>query len=119
MFEREPGLGGPTQASQLAELLACERELAELLTAAEEEAWRLVQEARAVAATAAADIEASLGAEAERARSAIREATQRKVREIHGEARERAMAYEAVSDEEVARLGEVAFRALIVPEAEP
>jgi len=118
MSHDQPGPGGPTQASQLAELLECERELAELLAAAEAEAVRMVDEARAAAVADDAEVEASLEDEGERQRVRIREATQRRVRELRAEAGERVALFEGVSDGEVARLADDAFRRLVAREVE-
>jgi hypothetical protein len=112
------GPHGPTQTSQLAELVACERELADLLAAAEAEGRAMVEEARASATAAEADIEAALEGEGERARADIREATQRKVRAIQVSAQELVARFERVSDEEAGRLADIAFRLLVGPEAE-
>ena len=110
--------GESHQASRLTELLECERELAELTAAAREEASRRVEEARAEVARAEAEVEASLEAESERVRSEIRAASQARVHEILGRARERAARYEALPAPEVDRLVEVAFRRLLDGEAE-
>jgi len=114
-----PGPDGPTQASQLDELVACERELADLLAAIEGEARRRVEEARVSAAAAEADVEASLDEEGANARTEIREATQRRLRAVQVEAQERVARFEQVSDEEVARLADAAFRRLVATEAQP
>lgn len=100
-------------ASQLAELLECERELAELLSAARAQARQCVDEARAAAKALEAETEASLGKEADRLRAEIRERTQARAREIRAEARERAAGFDRVTDERVHTLAEVAFRRLI------
>lgn len=106
----------PRQVSQLAELLACERELAESLAEAEAEARRLVEEARAEAAAAAADLEASLEDEAERERQRIREEAQTRVRATVSAARDQAARFETVGEARVAELAESAFRRLLSAE---
>jgi vacuolar-type H+-ATPase subunit H len=110
-------MGG--EPNQLAELLACEQELAVQLARAQEDARRLVDEARAEAARAEAALEGSLQAEAERLRASIREEIQASLREIAARTRERIARFEAVSDEEVARLADAAFLRLIGREGAP
>lgn len=116
MSHDEPGPGGPTQASQLAELVARERELADMLATAEAEAERTVEEARAAASAAEAEVEASLEDEGAHVRAQIRDATQRRARELQAEAEERVALFERVSDEDVERLADSAFRRLVAPE---
>ena len=118
MSQSHPGPGGPTQASQLAELVRCEQELADLLAEARVQAERMVAEARAAAAAAAADLEASLEDEAQRLRSTIREATQLSVRELQADAEHRASSFGGVSAADVQRLAGSAFRRLIGAEAD-
>lgn len=101
------------ESSELADLLACELELGELLARAQAEARRLVEEARARADRADAQLEVSLEAESEGVRARIRQETQATVRSISARARDRVAAFEVVSDEGVERLAEAAFRRLI------
>jgi hypothetical protein len=116
MSHDEPGPGGPKHASRLAELVAREREFADMLATAEAEAERMVEEARAAALAADAEVEASLEDEGDRVRAKIREATQHRVRELQAEAEERAALFERVSDQNVERLADSAFRLLVTPE---
>jgi vacuolar-type H+-ATPase subunit H len=104
---------GRHDASQLAELLRCERELAELLSAAQAEARQRVDEARAAAKALEAETEASLGKEADRLRAGIRERTQARAREIRAEALEQVARFDRVTDEQIEALAEVAFRLLV------
>jgi vacuolar-type H+-ATPase subunit H len=101
------------QASGLAELLACERELDELMSAVRTDARRRVADALSQVAHAEAELEASLAEEAERARRELREETQARVRDVSSRARVRVTRFESVSDDEVARLAESAFRRLL------
>jgi len=101
------------ESNELAELLACEFELAELLARTQEQGRHLVEEARAETGRAEVDMEASLEAESDRERARIREETQTSVREIWARARRRVAAFEGVPDERVERLAEAAFRRLI------
>ena len=110
---------GPVKESQLAELVACEQELAALLADAEARARQMVEEARAAAAAAAAELEASLEDEAERLRVLIREDTQRRVRELEAGARAEAARFDQVPAEELDRLVELGYRRLLSAEAEP
>lgn len=109
----------PPEASQLAELLACEQELAALLDEARRDARELVESARVDAERAAADLEASLEEEAEQERERIRTDAQARIRELVTGARERSERFEGLSDERVEALAEVAFRLLLSHEASP
>lgn len=109
---KDPGPRGG-ESSELADLLACELELGEMLAHAKEEARRLVEEARATADRADAELEASLEAESEGVRARMRQETQASVRVISARARERVAVLESVTDERVERLAEAAFRRLI------
>ena len=113
MTERHERHDGPTRASQLEELLACERELAELLGEARDDARRRVEEARGLAARAEADLQEALEREAAQERASIREGVEARLQEISGTARERAASLEAISDDRVEHLAEAAFRRLI------
>ena len=119
MTERHERPDGPTRASQLEELLACERELAELLAEARDDARRRVEEARALAARAEADLEEALEREAAQERASIREGVEARVREISGAARERVARLEAIPDDRVEHLAEAAFRRLVEARSEP
>ena len=98
---------------RLAELLDCERELAELLAGAREEALRRVADARADAERAEAELEASLEEESERVRREVREASQARVHEILGRAHGHAARFEGLSDESVQSLAASVFRRLL------
>ena len=106
---------GPAGAepSRLAELLACERELADLMSATREDAKRRVEEARAAVTRAEAEVEASLADEAQRVRSEIGSESHLRVHDILARAAEEAALFERFSDEEVERLAESAFRRLL------
>ena len=99
--------------SQLAELLACERELDQLLAAAREEAHRRVDDARAESASLEAEAEAALEEEVRRVRSAAEERARAAVREILDRARGRVAGFQGVSDEQVEGLAASALRHLI------
>jgi vacuolar-type H+-ATPase subunit H len=101
------------RASRLAELLACEEELAGLMTAARAEARRRVDAARDEAERAAGLLGASLDEEAERARREIREAARGRADTLLEKARAQVVRFEGVSDAEVGRLAESALRRLI------
>jgi len=105
-------------ASQLAELLACERELAELLKAARDESARRIRDARASAAREMADLEVTLEGAALAIRSGIREEAQARVHEVLQGGRERAARHRAVPDAEIDRLAGLAFAILILPGAQ-
>lgn len=109
--------GSHAPTGDLAALLECERELAELMAEAHEEAGRRVAEARAEVARAEATLEASLEEAGDRVRSEVRERAQERVRQVLSEAGERAAAFERVTDAEVERLADRAFRSLIGEEA--
>ena len=106
----KPERGG---GSRLAELLACEQELAEQLAAARDEGRDLIERARREAALAEAELEASLEKASDRVRREIREASQARIHEVLRRARERAARYERLTDAEVERLAESALRRLI------
>ncbi|MGD8288639.1 MAG: hypothetical protein PVJ80_08165 [Gemmatimonadota bacterium] len=108
----DPG-GEPRQASQLNELLACEQELARLLEETRAEARRLVEDARAAAGEAAANLEASLEEESERERARIREETQARIRALVAAAREESARFDSVGDDRVSELAESALRRLL------
>jgi hypothetical protein len=118
MSRNEQGPSSPEQQSHLAELVDCERELAELQEAAEASAERMVAEARAASAAAEAEVEGTLEDEAARLRTEIREAAQRRVREVQADAEDKATSFDRVTDEEVARLAEIAFLRLLAVEVE-
>lgn len=99
--------------SRLAELLECERDLADLMTLSREEARRRLDEARSEVERAEAELEASLEEEAERVRREVREASQARVHEILARAREQGGRFESLGDEEVERLAAAAFRRLL------
>jgi len=99
--------------SRLSELLECERELAELMAAAKEDARRRVAEAQSEAGLAEAEGEASLEEASERVRREVREAGQARVDDILTRAREQAAMFEALSDRDVERLAEHAYRRLL------
>jgi len=101
------------EPSRLAELLACERELADLMTAAREEASRRVEEARAAASRAEAEVEASLADEAQRVRSEIQAESHARVRQLLARAGESVESFERIADTEAERLAESAFRRLL------
>lgn len=105
--------GEPQQASQLTELLACERELADLLQDTEIEARRMVEEARAEAGEAAADLEASLEEDSERERAHIKEETQARIRSLVSAAREQASRFDAIEDARVSELADSALARLL------
>lgn len=101
------------EESQLAQLLECERELAELMSLARADTVRQLDEARAAADAQQANLEASLGNEADQLRAAIRERTRARVREIHAEAQVLVTLFDRITDERVALLAEAAIRRLI------
>jgi hypothetical protein len=101
------------RASRLAELLGCEEELAGLMTVARAEARRRVDIAREEAERVAAELDASLAGEAERARRAIDEAGRQRMHAILEEARIQVARFDGASDAEVARLAESALRVLM------
>lgn len=107
------------QQSQLAELLACERDLDRLLATAREEARRTVEDARAAATQAEADAEGTLAAEVERLRSTIEGQARSRVQEILARSRERAARFDGISDERVKDLADAAFRQLISHDGQP
>lgn len=105
--------------TQLEELLECERHLTELMVEARVDAARRIEEARAAASAQEADLEASLGMEADRLRAAVRERTQASVREIRAEAEARVTGFDGITDEQVTRLADHALRILIRPGSAP
>lgn len=112
---------GPAGAepSRLAELLACERELADLMRATREDARRRVEEARSAATRMEAELEASLTDEAQRVRSEIGSESHVHVRDILARAAKEAARFERLSDQEVERLAESAFQRLLGREDAP
>jgi hypothetical protein len=100
------------RASRLAELLACEEELAGLMEAVRADARRRVEAARTEAERADAELDASLEAEAVRVRREIEDGTRAAVRGIVAGANAQAARFDAVSDDEVARLAASALRLL-------
>jgi vacuolar-type H+-ATPase subunit H len=113
MTERHERPDGPTRASQLEELLACEQELAQLLSDAREDSRRRVEEARALAVRAEADLQTTLEGEADQERASIRQEAQARVRETLSAAAERASRLDSISDERVERLADAAFSELL------
>lgn len=109
---REPEHDAEPQG-RLAELLACERELADLMMVAREEARRRLDDMRSEVERAEADLEASLEEEAERVRREVREVSRARVHEILARAREQAARFESLGDEEVERLAAAALRRLL------
>lgn len=105
--------------SELAELLECERQLAELMGVARADATRTIEEARAAASAQEADLEASLGMEADRLRAAVRERTQARVREIRAEAEAGVTRFDGITDEQITALADHALRILIRPGSAP
>lgn len=101
------------RASQLDELLGCERELAEALSAARKEARGIVDHARADAAAAAAELEASLESETARERQRAREEARSRIEALSADAGDRATRFHDIGDEEVERLAGLAFRRLV------
>jgi len=119
MSKRRRPSDGSLEASQLTELLVCERELADLLTATRAEAERRVAEAREEAAGAEAELEASLADETRLARAQIRADTQGRLREIAQRARTRTELFDGLSEAEVDHLAGMMFRSLIGAEEPP
>lgn len=101
------------RASQLDELLECERELARLLTAARSEAREIVERVRAEAIEAAAEVEASLASEAAGERQRAREESRSRIESVSAEARNHASRYDDLSDADVERLADFVFRRLL------
>lgn len=99
--------------SQLAELLECERELAELLSAAHADARRRIDAARVAAKAMEADGEADLGVEADKLRTELRERTRGQVREIRAATRDQVGRFDRMTDEQVELLAGATFRRLI------
>ena len=99
--------------SRLADLLACEQELAELMSGATEEARKCVEAARRDAEQAAAELDASLEAEEKRARGEIAEVARARADALLVDARARAGRFDGVSDEQIARLASSALRRLL------
>jgi F0F1-type ATP synthase membrane subunit b/b' len=117
IMDRDTGSDEPhPPTGELADLLECERELAELHEQAREKARQRVARARAQAAQASAKMEASLDQEAERERTRIREELRTRIRTIHAEAAERATLFDNVSDERVEALADIAFHRLLSTE---
>jgi vacuolar-type H+-ATPase subunit H len=103
------------EPSRLAELLACERGLADLMKAAREDASLRVEAARAAASTSEAEVEAALEQEAQRVLSEVRSESQARVHQILSGAGASVARFERVSDDEVERLADAAFRRLLGP----
>ncbi len=101
------------EGDQLAELLACELELAQLLAETQQEARQLVEAARAESVRAEAEMDASLEREAESECLRIRQETQSSVREMSARVAARVAAFESVSRERVEQLAEAAFLRLV------
>lgn len=110
---------GAAPQSELASLLACERELDELWRQTEAEAQRRVSEARGAAVKARAALEAELEDACGRVRSRLRLDAERRVARIRAEAETRSAHLDAVTDAEVDLLAETAFRRLIAGEGGP
>jgi vacuolar-type H+-ATPase subunit H len=109
---RETTHGGG-ESGQLAELLACEREVAELMAAARVEAQRRVAEARSEADGAMAELLASLETTCEQARRELREESEKSIRDILTRAAAQADRFERVSEADIERLTASAFRRLV------
>ena len=103
------------RATRLAELLACEEELAGLMEAARAEGRRRVEAARQEAERAESELGQRLEEEADRARQQIEEAARAGVQALVDGARERVVRFDAVSDAEVTRLAVSALRRLLGP----
>jgi hypothetical protein len=101
------------QTGRLADLLACEKELAGLMARACDEARRRVDAARAEAERVATELDTSLAAEAERARREIDEGSRARVHATLADAEARAARFDRVSDAEVERLAASALRLLV------
>jgi hypothetical protein len=105
------------RASRLAELLACEEDLARLMAETRAEGRRRIEAAQAEAGRAAAELGAALDAEAERARRDIEMRFRARAHAMLEEARAGVTRFQAVSDEEVSRLADRALRLLKEPES--
>jgi vacuolar-type H+-ATPase subunit H len=101
------------QTGRLADLLTCERELAELMAGVREEARRRVAGARDDATRAETELDASLAMEGERARREIDDEARARMRAVLDEAHAQVARFDAVSDSDVAALADVALRRLI------